>query len=143
MARATAPPLEPAEDVVRRLRATASGLPDAYEEDTWLGVRWRVRGRTFAHVLVAQPGRASAYFDAFDRREPATVLTFRAAGDELVALHHAGWPYYRLGWTGNGVGMVLDDATDWTEVAELVTESYRVQAPRRLSRLLDASVVDS
>jgi hypothetical protein len=27
---------------------------------------------------------------------------------------------------------VLDDGIDWSEVAELVTESYRVMAPRRL-----------
>jgi len=33
--------------------------------------------------------------------------------------------------------MVLDDQTDWTEVAELVAESYRFQAPQKLVRLLD------
>ena len=33
--------------------------------------------------------------------------------------------------------MVLDDATDWTEVGELVTESYRILAPQKLVRLLD------
>jgi hypothetical protein len=33
--------------------------------------------------------------------------------------------------------MVLDDDTDWVEVAELVTESYRTCAPQKLVRLLD------
>ena len=33
--------------------------------------------------------------------------------------------------------MVLDTHTDWTEVAELLTESFRVQAPKRLVRLVD------
>jgi predicted DNA-binding protein (MmcQ/YjbR family) len=35
--------------------------------------------------------------------------------------------------------MVLDDDTDWSEVAELVTESYRLCAPQKLARLLDGS----
>jgi hypothetical protein len=33
--------------------------------------------------------------------------------------------------------MVLDDDTDWDEVAELVTESYLYCAPQKLRRLLD------
>jgi hypothetical protein len=33
--------------------------------------------------------------------------------------------------------MVIDDDTDWAEVADLVTESYRVCAPQKLTRLLD------
>jgi hypothetical protein len=33
--------------------------------------------------------------------------------------------------------MVIDDDTDWGEVSDLVTESYRVSAPRKLVRLLD------
>jgi hypothetical protein len=34
--------------------------------------------------------------------------------------------------------MVLDDDTDWDEVAELVTDSYRFCAPQRLVRQLEA-----
>lgn len=37
------------------------------------------------------------------------------------------------GW----VGVRLDRAVDWTEVAELVTDGYRLLAPKRLVRLLD------
>ena len=129
--------LEPAEDVVRRLRASALVLPDAYEEDAWTGVRWRVRARTFAHVMVAQEGYESAYFDITGERDPTTVLTFRATGDELLALTHAGLPFYKPPWSPTVVGLVLDDATDWTEVRELVTESYRHCAPQKLVRLLD------
>jgi len=33
--------------------------------------------------------------------------------------------------------MVLDGDTDWAEVAELVTESYRFCAPQQLRRQLD------
>ncbi|OYO22010.1 hypothetical protein CGZ93_08790 [Enemella dayhoffiae] len=46
---------------------------------------------------------------------------------------HLGEPYYRAGWGSNVVGMILGDGTDWTEVAELLTDSYCLQAPHHLA----------
>jgi hypothetical protein len=112
-------------------------LPDAYEEDAWTGVRWRVRNKTFAHVLVAQKGYTSAYRDLTGVADPTTVLTFRSSVDELLALTRAGPPFYQPPWSPTVVGMVLDGDTDWDEVAELVTESYRFCAPRKLRQRLD------
>ena len=131
------PRIEPAGDVVARVASTALALPDAYEEDAWTGVRWRIRTKTFAHVLVAQEGYASAYREMMGVTEPTTVLTFHASGDELLALLNAGPPFYKPPWSPTIVGMVLDDDTDWDEVAELVTESYRFCAPQKLKRRLD------
>lgn len=37
------------------------------------------------------------------------------------------------GW----VGVYLEGAADWAEVAELVEESYRLTAPKRLVALLE------
>ncbi len=87
--------------------------------------------------MVAQPGYESAYRDITGDDSVRTVLTFRAAGDELLALTHAGWPFYKPPWSRTIVGMVLEDDTDWTEVRELVTESYRTCAPQKLVRRLD------
>jgi YjbR len=128
--------IQPAEDVVLRLRAVATALPEAHEEDAWTGVRWRIRTKTFAHVMVAQRGYESAYRDITGDDSEQTVLTFRATGDELLALVHAGPPFYKPPWSPTIVGMVIDDDTDWAEVAELVTESYRCCAPQKLGRLL-------
>jgi hypothetical protein len=129
--------IEPDAAVVARLGATALALPAAYEEDAWTGVRWRIRAKTFAHVMVAQAGFESSFRDITGISDPTTLLTFRATGDELLALAHAGMPFYKPPWSPTIVGMVLDDDTDWAEVAELVTESYRACAPQRLVRLLD------
>ena len=129
--------IEPDADVVRRIAAIATRLPEVVEEDAWTGVRWRVRTHTFAHVMVAQEGYESAYRDITGDDSVRTVLTFRAAGDELLALTHAGLPFYKPPWSPTIIGMVLDDDTDWTEVAELITESYRFQAPQKLVRRLD------
>jgi len=124
--------------VVARIAATALALPGAYEEDAWTGVRWRVRSRTFAHVLVAQEGYQSSYRTATGIAVPTTVLTFRSEGEERLALERAGDPFYQLPWSPTAMGMVLDTRTDWAEVAELVIESYRFCAPQKLVRLLDA-----
>ena len=131
--------IQPAEDVVLRLRAIATALPGAYEEDAWTGVRWAVRKKTFAHVMVAQRGYESAYRDITGDDSEQTVLTFRATGDELLALTNAGLPFYQPPWSPTIVGMVIDEDTDWAEVAELVTESYRFQAPQKLVRELEGN----
>lgn len=108
--------------VLGELRAICLTLPDAYEEQAWTGRRWRIRKRTFVHVLT---------IDSPDG--PTTVMTFRSAGEELAVLHRSGHPFFRPGWGHDVVGMVLDADTDWTEVAELVTESYCVLAPKTLA----------
>ena len=132
------PRIEPAGEVVARLAGVALALPEAYEEDAWTGVRWRVRAKTFAHVMVGQAGYESSFRSITGVADPTTLLTFRATGDELLALVHTGLPFYKPPWSPTIVGMVLDGDTDWGEVAELVTESYRFCAPQKLKRLLDA-----
>jgi hypothetical protein len=67
--------------------------------------------------MVAQEGYESSYRDFTDITEPTTVLTFRASGDELLALVHVGLPFYRPPWSPTVIGMMLDDDTDWDEVA--------------------------
>ena len=114
------------EDVETNLRAVCLALPDAYEERAWVGTRWRVRGKTFAHVLGVE-------IDSVVR----TVLSFRSQGEELEILRHTGHPFFVLGWGRDAMGMVLDADTDWSEVGELVTESYCVLAPKKLVALVD------
>ena len=131
--------IEPDPDLVRRLAGTALALPEAYEEDAWTGVRWRIRTKTFAHVMVAQAGYESSFRDITGIPDPTPILTFHSTGDELLALVNAGRPFYKPPWSPTIVGMELSDSTDWEEVAELVTESYRVCAPQKLVRVLDQS----
>lgn len=123
-------------DTVSRLRAVCVALPETYEERAWVGTRWRVRGKTFGHVLVVHRGHPPAYARAAGVDGPVTVLTFRSSGPELDALTHAGDPFFSPPWHPAVIGMRLDGGTDWTEVAELLTESYCVLAPRKLAALV-------
>ena len=113
--------------VVARVRAVCAALPDAYEEKAWVGVRWRVRGKTFAHVLAIELRGCPA----------EVVLVFRAGGEELEMLRHAGPPFRLLGWGRDALGLTIDDGTDWDEVRELVTESFCMMAPRKLAAQVD------
>jgi hypothetical protein len=130
--------IEPDPAVVQRLAEIGLALPETYEEDAWTGVRWRIRTKTFAHVMVAQAGYESSFRDITGIPDPTPILTFHASGDELLALVNAGRPFYKPPWSPTIVGMELGERTDWAEVAELVTESYRACAPQKLVRLLDS-----
>ena len=87
--------------VLEQLRICLA-LTEVYEEPAWVGTRWRVRSKTFAHVLTITDGTPRAHARAAGIDGPATVLTFRAP------------------------------RTDWTEVAELLTASFCLLAPRKL-----------
>jgi hypothetical protein len=114
------------DDVTVHVREVCLGLPDAYEERAWVGTRWMVRKRTFAHLLGVE----------VDGTDPVVVLSFRSAGEELEVLRRAGHPFFVLGWGRDAMGMVLDEP-DWDEVAELVTESFCMLAPKKLTMLVD------
>lgn len=127
---------DPPPQIVQRLREVCLGLPEAYEEPAWVGTRWRVRGRTFAHVLDIEPGHPPAYAWLVDADEPMTVLSFRSPEEEMAALLAVGPPFFRGRWGRDVMVLVLGEHTDWTEVCELLTESYRLLAPKKLAARL-------
>jgi hypothetical protein len=124
-------------EIVAALRSVCLALPEAREEPAWVGTRWRIRTQTFAHVLAIDGGRPPAYARAAQTDGPVIVLTFESSGPELAALSAAGRPFFKPRWRPTIVGMVVDAGVDWGEVAELVTESYCVLAPKKLVALVD------
>jgi predicted DNA-binding protein (MmcQ/YjbR family) len=129
---------EPEARFVLRVAEIAMRLPGAHEEDAWTGVRWRVRQRTFAHVAALPHDDAASRLSVTDGRTVTTV-SLRSAGEERAALAAIGPPrFFFPGWAEDAVTVVIDDDTDWEELAELVSESYRLLAPQRLVRELDS-----
>jgi len=117
--------LQPPEALVDRLRAVCRRFPDAREHDAWTGTSWRVGSTTFAHVVAIAEGRPPAYARAFGTDGPATVVTFQVPPEDREALRGSGAPYHLPPWRPGIVGLVLDAATDWTELAEHLQDSYR------------------
>ncbi|MEE3127099.1 MAG: MmcQ/YjbR family DNA-binding protein [Actinomycetota bacterium] len=122
MSRRTERPEVP-EEWVRRIDAVLSAFPRCAAEPAWVGTRWRVGSATVAHVFGGEDGLFR--------------VMFRAEPDEVMALQHLGDPYFKASWGSDVVGLLLDDDTDWAEVAELLTDSYCVQAPERLAAQVD------
>lgn len=107
--------------VVERLRAICSVLPEVQElEDAW-SHGFRVRK---ANIVSASCAHGTTFCSV--RAEPA----------EIDALLAAGHPFFATG-QANRIGVVLDHATDWSELDELVRESYRLLAPKKLVSLLE------
>lgn len=119
------------DDVVAAVRAACAHLPEIREEKAWAGTRWMVRQRNFGHVLGVDGDGG-----------PVVALTFRSHGPELEVLQRTGHPFFRVGWGRGVVGMVIDAATDWDEVSELLTESFCLLAPKKLVALVDRPDAD-
>ena len=121
MAMADRPPVP--EQWVRRIGEVMAALPECVEEPAWVGTCWRVGAATVAHV--------------FGGEDQLYRITFRAEPDEVLAFQHLGPPYFKASWGANVVGLLLDENTDWAEVAELLTDSYCLQAPQKLAERVD------
>ena len=61
----------------------------------------------------------------------------RAGPDERKALLSIGHPFFTPRAGRDRIGVLLTDDTDWEEIRELVTDSYRILAPKKLTAKLD------
>ena len=122
--------------ILARLRGICLALPDAYEEQAWVGTRWMIRKRNFAHVVSIAEGWPPAYARAAGSAGPLVVLTFRASAMLRDALRDAGprffVPAWGTRWGTKVVGIKLDGRVDWAEIETLLVESYGFLAPKKL-----------
>ena len=64
-------------------------------------------------------------------------MVLRVDPDEREVLLAGGHPFSASRAGRDRIVVALTDDTDWDEIRELVTESYRILAPKKLSALLD------
>ena len=115
-----------------RLRTLCLALPEAHEVEAWGEPTFRVRNKLFAMFAAANNHHGAG--------RPAVWCKAARGNQELMVRHAPGKffvpPYVgRSGW----VGVYLDGEVDWPELAELLTDSYRLIAPKRLVKELDTS----
>lgn len=122
------------EGIAEQVRLLCSALPevtsrvDESRADTRsTAYSFDIRRRSFC-LLVATKDRVG---------KPAVLLVLRAHPDEREALLSIGHPYFAPRAGRGRIGVRLTDETDWGEIRELVTESYRTLAPKRLVAQLD------
>jgi len=114
-----------ASDSIERLRAICLALPEAAEKETWGEATFRVPEKIFA-MAGQSDGRPKMACKARPGLQSALV------GNDPKRFYVP--PYVGpKGW----IGIYLGDGTDWDELADLVEESYRMTAPKRVAALLD------
>jgi hypothetical protein len=122
-------------EIVLQVRSICLALTEAREEQAWIGTRWKIRSKTFAHLLAVEGGRPAAYAKALGSPGPATVLTFRSDLPDIDETAFSRLPFFKPVWWHDIAGMVLDGQTEWDDCAALLKASYRRLAPKRLAVL--------
>jgi predicted DNA-binding protein (MmcQ/YjbR family) len=123
-------------DAIRRLRKLCLALPEAHEVEAWGEPTFRVRNKIFA--MYAAEGHHHG-----DRR-PAVWLK-AAPGDQEAMVSAAPDCFFAPPYVGpkGWIGVWLDGAVAWDDVAEFVRDSYRLVAPKKLGTLLDSGASGS
>jgi hypothetical protein len=127
-------PVEVPDDILERVRTLCLALPEVTVRIDYSLTRTRstahsfdIRRRSFC-LLVAREDPAG---------KPVPLLVLRAGPEERRALLSIGRPFFAPRAGRDRIGVLLTDDTDWEEIRELVIESYRVLAPKKLTALLD------
>jgi predicted DNA-binding protein (MmcQ/YjbR family) len=114
--------------VLARLRKICLALPDASEKLAWGDPTWRVRDKMFAlQKGNHEGGRPSVWCKAPPGAQEILVGSDSTRFFVPPYVGHKGW-----------IGVYLDVPVDWPELTDLVEDSYRLVAPKRLVARLDA-----
>jgi hypothetical protein len=123
-------PIEVPEDIFERVSRLCLALPEVTVRVDASLTRARstaysfdIRRRSFC-LLVAREGPTGTH---------VPLLVLRTDPDERDALLSIGHPFFASRAGHDRIVVRLTDGTDWDEIRELVTESYRRLAPKKLT----------
>ena len=115
-----------------RLRRICLGLPEAHEVEAWGEPTFRVRNKLFAMYAAANNHHGGGRPAVWCKAAPGNqALMVRAEPERYFVPPYVG----PSGW----VGVWLDRNPDWSEVKDLMKDSYRLVAPKKLAALLEAN----
>lgn len=114
-----------------RLRKLSLALPEAHEVEAWGEATFRVRNKIFAMHASASNHHGRGRPAVWLKAQPGMQeLMVRADPDRYFAPPYVG----KKGW----LGIWLDGEVEWHEVDNFLKDSYRLIAPKRLLKGLDA-----
>ncbi len=108
------------EDPLDRLRAICLALPEAVEQGGVGDPSFKVRGKIFA-MQHRVKDRKSLWCKAPPGAQDVLISSDCKRFFVPPYVGHYGW-----------IGVWLDTELDWDEVTDLIEESYRMTAPKRL-----------
>lgn len=107
-----------------RLRELSLQMPEAHEVEAWGDPTYRVRNKIFS---LEKGSGTEVWFKAGPGVQEAVIAANRQVFFVPPYVGHKGW-----------IGARLAAIEDWDEIAELIEDSYRLVAPKRLSAQLDS-----
>jgi len=120
----------PTDGLAERLRAICLALPEVTERPSHGAPTWFVRGKSSFVTLWADGHHDHQFPHLWCAAPPGAQQELTASGpDRFFRPPYVGG----RGW----IGVRLDRDPDWTEIAELCQDAYRVIAPARLAAQLD------
>lgn len=109
-----------------RVRKLCLKLPEAQEVEAWGEPTFRVKNKMFAMYASAGNHHGGGRFAVWCKAAPGNqALMVDAAPDRFFVPPYVG----PSGW----VGVWLDRSTDWKELEELLRDSYKLVAPKKLA----------
>ena len=120
----------PESDSLTRLREICLALPETTEKVSWGGdvPTFRVRDKIF--VQYEDNHHGSGRVELWCKAPPGTQEVLVGSDPQRFFVPryvgHAGW-----------IGVWVDAPADWDVIADLVADSCRMTAPKRLAALLD------
>ena len=128
------------DEVLGRIREICLGFPEAVEQETWGHPTFRVRDKIFAAASMIE-SEDDDHADMTDRGGSRALarMSMKAPAGEQELLLAEGDPFFFPSYVGprGWIGIVLGETADLDEVAELVEDSYRMTAPKRLIAQLE------
>ena len=113
-----------------RLRRLCLALPEAHEVEAWGEPTFRVKNKLFAMYADAADHHGGGRNAVWCKAAPGNqALMVKAAPDRFFVPPYVG----PSGW----VGIYLDADTDWDELADLLRDSWRMTAPKKLIARLE------
>ncbi len=130
----TNPPIEVPKDIYERVSELCLVLPEvtvrvdeSLSRTRSTAYSFDIRRRSFC-LLVAWEGPSG---------KPGPLLALRADADERDALLSIGHPFFAPRAGRDRIGIWLTAGTDWGEIRELMIDSYRRLAPKKLAAQLE------
>lgn len=121
----------PDDPLLGRVRDIALSFPEADEKVS------HGRPAFFTQKVFCYFGGSQRIDEEWVAHDAAIMMRPDRDDDPALRQDPRFWVPAYLGASG-WLGIDLDEQTDWQEIAELIDASYRMTAPRRLVRELDA-----
>jgi hypothetical protein len=120
-----------AQDLADRLRAICGALPEVTERPSHGAPTWIAAGKKAFVTLWAEGHHDNRFPHLWCAAGPGEQESLIASSpDRFFRPPYVG----QRGW----IGVRLDGAVDWPEIAELCTDAYRAIAPPKLAARLSA-----